>query len=81
MTKAYYTKKMWDAFNNIECPDGFHIKIEDKLFFLQIIVDEEQYNNMTEESKPVVYGYLNEVKKTLEDLGASVLIIQEKWHN
>jgi hypothetical protein len=35
---------------------------------------------MTEESKPVVYGYLNEVKKTLEDLGASVLLVQEKWH-
>jgi hypothetical protein len=81
MSKAYYTKKMWDAFNNIECPGGFHIKVEDNLFFLKVIVDEEQYNNMTEESKPVVYGYLNEVKKTLEDLGASVLLIQEKWHD
>ena len=80
MTNAYYTKKMWDAFNNIECPGGFHIKVEDKLFFLKVTVDEEQYNNMTEESKPVVYGYLNEVKKTLEDLGASVLLVQEKWH-
>ena len=39
MTNAYYTKKMWDAFNNIECPGGFHIKVEDKLFFLQITVD------------------------------------------
>jgi len=80
MSQAYYTKKMWDAFKNIECPGGFHIKVEDKLFFLKVTVDEEQYNNMTEESKPVVYGYLNEVKKTLEDLGASVLLVQEKWH-
>ena len=81
MTNAYYTKKMWDAFNNIECPGGFHIKVEDKLFFLKVTVDEEQYNNMTEESKPVVYGYLNEVKKTLENLGAKIFLVQEKWYD
>jgi len=80
MSKAYYTKEMWDAFNNIECPGGFWIKVEDKLFYLKVTIDEDQYNNMTEESKPVVYGYLNEVKKTLEDLGATVLLVQEKWH-
>jgi hypothetical protein len=76
MSKVYYTKEMWDAFNNIECPNGFHIKVEDK-----VTIDKEQYNNMTEESKPVVYGYINEVKKTLEDLGAVVFLVQEKWYD
>ena len=79
MNKAYYTKQMWEAFNNIECPNGFNIKVEDRISFLKITVDKEQYNNMTEESKPVVYGYINEVKKTLEDLGAVVFLVQEKW--
>jgi hypothetical protein len=47
MNKVYYTKKMWDAFNNIECPNGFHIKVEDKVSFLKVTIDKEQYNNMT----------------------------------
>jgi hypothetical protein len=79
MNKVYYTKEMWNAFNDIECPGGFHIKVEDKISFLKVTIDKEQYNNMTEESKPVVYGYINEVKKTLEDLGAVVFLVQEKW--
>jgi hypothetical protein len=81
MNKAYYTKEMLDAFNNIECPSGFHIKIEDRISFLKVTVDQEQYNNMTEESKPVVYDYLNEVKKTLENLGATIFLVQEKWND
>jgi hypothetical protein len=81
MSKVYYTKEMWDAFNNIECPNGFHIKVEDNVSFLKVTIDKEQYNNMTEESKPVVYGYINEVKKTLEDLGAVVFLVQEKWYD
>ena len=81
MSKTYYTKEMFDAFNNIECPGGFHIKIEDRVSFLKVTVDQEQYNNMTEESKPVVYDYLNEVKKTLENLGATIFLVQEKWND
>jgi hypothetical protein len=79
MTEMYYTKQMFDAFNNIECPGGFHIKVEDRISFLKITVDEEQYNNMTKESEPIVHGYLNEVKKTLEDLGATIFLVKEKW--
>jgi hypothetical protein len=81
MSKIYYTKEMFDAFNNIECPGGFHIKVEDRVSFLKVTVDQEQYDNMTEESKPVVYNYLNEVKKTLEGLGATIFLVKEKWND
>ena len=81
MSKAYYTKEMIDSFNKIECPEGFNIMITDKGFFLQIKIDEEQYDNMTEDSKPVVYNYLNEVKKTLEGFGAKIHLVKEKWND
>ena len=81
MSEEYYTKEMMDLFNKIECPGGFNIMIENQGFFLKIKIDQDQYDNMTEDSKPVVYQYLNEVKKTLEDFGVKTLLVKEKWND
>jgi hypothetical protein len=81
MSKEYYTKEMMDSFNKIERPDGFNIMLESQGFFLKIKIDQDQYDNMTEDSKPVVYQYLNEVKKTLEDFNIKVLLVKEKWND
>jgi hypothetical protein len=69
---------MIDSFNKIECPSGFNIMIEDQGFFLKIKIDQDQYDNMTEDSKPVVYQYLNEVKKNIRRFWCKNFVSQGK---
>lgn len=72
-----YTPDMATAFKSIVPPNNFGVVILDSDDFLTIQIDPKDLLSIAEEDKVSVVKYINDVKKTFEDLGAVVLIVRE----
>ena len=72
-----YTPDMATAFKSIVPPKNFGVVILDSHDFLTIQIDPKEILSIAEEDKASVVQYINDVKKTFEDLGAVVLIVRE----
>jgi hypothetical protein len=72
-----YTPDMATAFKSIVSPKNFGVVILDSHDFLTIQIDPKEILSIAEEDKASVVQYINDVKKTFEDLGAVVLIVRE----
>ena len=72
-----YTPEMATAFKSIVPPNNFGVVILDNEDFLTIQLDPKEVSLIAEEDRASVVQYINDVKKTFEDLGAVVLIVRE----
>jgi hypothetical protein len=72
-----YTPEMATAFRAITPPKNFGVVLLENEDFITIQIDPKDLINLLDEDKPAVIQYINEVKKTLEDHGAIVMILRE----
>lgn len=72
-----YTPEMATAFKAITPPDNFGVIILENADFLTIQIDPKELSSISDEQKISAVKYINDVKKTLEDHGAVVLILRE----
>lgn len=72
-----YTPEMATAFKSIIPPKNFGITIYDNDNFITLEINPKDLINLLDEDKPVVVKYINDVKNTLEELGAIVFVVRE----
>jgi hypothetical protein len=72
-----YTSEMATAFKAITPPNNFGVVILENENFLTIQIDPRDLTTLLDKDKPTVVEYINNVKKTLEDHGAVVMILRE----
>ena len=72
-----YTPEMATAFHSIVAPPNFGVVLIDNEDYLTVQIDPEQLVNLTEDEKPAVVQYVQDVKEALEDNGAVVLLVRE----
>ena len=72
-----YTPEMATAFKSIVPPKNFGVVILENDDFLTIQIDPQELLAVPEEDRSAVVQYINDVKKSFEDLGAVVLILRE----
>lgn len=68
---------MATAFKAITPPNNFGVVILENENFLTIQIDPRDLTTLLDKDKPTVVEYINNVKKTLEDHGAVVMILRE----
>ena len=71
-----YTVEMATAFKNIIPPQNFGVMIYDAEDFLTIMIEPKDLENLDKNQAEEVVKYINNVKKTLEDHGAIVLVVR-----
>jgi hypothetical protein len=72
-----YTPEMATAFKAITPPKNFGVVLLENEDFITIQIDPKDLINLLDEDKPAVIQYINDVKKTLEDHGAIVMILRQ----
>jgi len=72
-----YTTEMATAFRAIVPPKNFGVVLLENEDFLTIQIDPKELLAVPEEDRASAIKYINDVKSTLEDLGAVVLIVRE----
>jgi hypothetical protein len=72
-----YTPEMATAFKAIVPPKNFGITIYDNDNFVTLEISPKDLVNLLDEDKPAVVKYINDVKRTLEELGAIVFVVRE----
>lgn len=73
-----YTEEMAKAFHDIEAPGDFKVDLYDNGQFITIVVDPKAIIGISEEEAQDIVNYINNVKKTLESLGALVLVSRDE---
>jgi len=72
-----YTPEMATAFKAIVPPKNFGLTIYDNDNFVTLEINPKDLINLLDEDKPAVVKYINDVKSTLEELGAIVFVVRE----
>jgi hypothetical protein len=72
-----YTPEMATAFKAIVPPKNFGLTIYDNDNFVTLEINPKDLINLLDEDKPIVVKYINDVKSTLEELGAIVFVVRE----
>lgn len=72
-----YTPEMATAFRAIVPPKNFGVVLLENDDFITIQIDPKDLTNLLDEEKPAVVQYINDVKRTLEEHGAVVMILRE----
>ena len=72
-----YTPEMATAFHAIESPKNFGIILYENDDYITVKIDTEELLSLNSEEQEVAVKYINDVKNTLENLGAIVLIVRE----
>lgn len=72
-----YTLEMATAFKAITPPNNFGVVLLENDDFITIQIDPKDLTNLLDEEKPAVIQYINDVKRTLEEHGAVVMILRE----
>ena len=68
---------MASAFKAIIAPKNFGLTIYENDDFLTLEVDPKELISLSEEDRVKAVDYINEVKRTLESLGAVILIVRK----
>jgi hypothetical protein len=71
-----YTVEMATAFKSIVPPQNFGVMIYDADDFLTIMIEPKDLENLDNDQAEEIVKYINNVKKTLEDHGAIVLVVR-----
>ena len=71
-----YTVEMATAFKSIVPPQNFGVMIYDAEDFLTIMIEPKDLENLDKDQAEEIVKYINNVKKTLEDHGAIVLVVR-----
>jgi len=72
-----YTTEMATAFRAIVPPKNFGVVLLENDDFITIQIDPKELLKVPYEDMETVVKYINDVKNTLEKLGAVVLIVRE----
>jgi hypothetical protein len=72
-----YTPEMATAFKTIVPPKNFGITIYDNDNFVTLEINPKDLVDLLDEDKTIIVKYINDVKNTLEQLGAVVFIVRE----
>jgi hypothetical protein len=72
-----YTLEMATSFKSIVPPENFGVVLYDSEKFITVMINPKDLINLSEEHKAEIIEYINNVKKTLEDLGATIFIVRE----
>jgi hypothetical protein len=72
-----YTIEMATAFKALTPPENFGVVIYDSEKFITVMINPKDLVDLSEENKPKVVQYINDVKRTLESFGATVFIVRE----
>lgn len=72
-----YTPEMATAFKAIVPPKNFGLTVYDNDNFVTLEINPKDLVDLTDKDKPAVVKYINDVKSTLEELGAIVFIVRE----
>lgn len=72
-----YTAEMATAFRAIVPPKNFGVVLLENDDFITIQIDPKELMQVPDEEKEQAVKYVNDVKKTLEALGAVILIVRE----
>ena len=72
-----YTPEMATAFKAIVPPKNFGLTIYDNDNFVTLEINPKDLVDLLDEDKTTVVKYINDVKNTLEELGAIVFIVRE----
>ena len=72
-----YTIEMATAFKGLTPPENFGVVIYDSEKFITVMINPKDLVDLSEENKPKVVQYINDVKRTLESFGATVFIVRE----
>jgi hypothetical protein len=72
-----YTLEMAEAFKLIIPPENFGVVLYDSEEFVTVMINPKDLLNLSEKHKTEIVQYINNVKKTLEDFGATVFIVRE----
>jgi hypothetical protein len=72
-----YTTEMATAFRAIVPPKNFGVVLLENDDFITIQIDPKELLAVPDEERPDAVKYINDVKSTLEGLGAVILIVRE----
>jgi hypothetical protein len=72
-----YTAEMATAFKAIVPPKNFGVVLLENEDFITIQIDPKELLAVPEEDLEAAVKYINDVKSTLENLGAIVMILRE----
>jgi hypothetical protein len=72
-----YTAEMATAFKAIVPPKNFGVVLLENQDFITIQIDPKELLAVPEEDLEAAVKYINDVKSTLENLGAIVMILRE----
>jgi hypothetical protein len=72
-----YTAEMATAFKAIVPPKNFGVVLLENEDFITIQIDPKELLAVPEEDRASAVKYINDVKSTLENLGAIVMILRE----
>jgi len=72
-----YTVEMATAFKSIIPPENFGVVIYDSEEFITVMINPKDLLDLSEKHKTEIVQYINNIKKTLEDFGATVFIVRE----
>jgi hypothetical protein len=76
-----YTDEMRQAFHLIKPPGDFKVDLYDNEQFITIMIDPKQLVGLSDNDAQDIVNYIVSVKKSLEDLGALVLVVREELEN
>ena len=71
-----YTPEMASAFKAIVPPQNFGVTLYENDDFITMEIDPKELVDISEEKAIEITKYINDVKKTLEDFGATVFIVR-----
>lgn len=72
-----YTIEMAKAFKAIKAPKNFGVIVYDNENFITVQVNPEKLVNLTEKQTQAIVDYINNVKQTFENLGATVFVVRD----
>lgn len=72
-----YTPEMSTAFHAVTPPKNFGVILMDNEDYINIMIDPEEFLELSEDDQVIAVDYINGVKKALQDAGAIVQIIRE----
>jgi hypothetical protein len=72
-----YTLEMATAFKSIVPPENFKVVILENNDFLTILIDPEDIEALSDEQAEPAVKYINDVKKALENEGATVFVVRD----
>ncbi|NBR61484.1 MAG: hypothetical protein EBT86_07505 [Actinobacteria bacterium] len=72
-----YTLEMATAFKEIIAPKNFGVVLYDADNFITLVIDPKDIEGLSKEEMEPIVKYINDVKKTLENLGAVVFVVRD----